>query len=182
MKILMLSGNPKSEGLCSSLETALTGGAQAGGAQVEKAALLRYKRCQVCADGWGSCREKHKCILDDGLSELQEKIRCSDAFILVTPVYWAEVAEGMKCALDRLRRCEFGKGAFAGKPAILAASPGGTGNGLLAALEQMERFCKHTGAAVFDLIGQNRWTAEYKRRAAFEAARAMASGVEPWKP
>jgi multimeric flavodoxin WrbA len=104
-------------------------------------------------------------------------VRNADQFCIITPVYWWEVSEGLKCFIDRLRRCEFGDhGALSGKQVLLVASPGGTGNGVLNCLAQMEDFCKHTGAAVFDFVGINRWNNDYKRDSAYAAARAMASG------
>jgi hypothetical protein len=84
--------------------------------------------------------------------------------------------------MDRLRRCEFATGGFdgalKGKQTLLAAVPGGSGNGLLTCLQQMERFCQHTGAVIFDFIGVNRWNRNYKRVAAYEAAKMMAQGIK----
>jgi multimeric flavodoxin WrbA len=87
------------------------------------------------------------------------------------------MAETLKTFFDRLRRCEFGQsGILAGKQVLLVASPGGTGNGMLSCLEQMDRFCRHTGAVIFDYIGVNRWNHDYKKHAVYAAARAMAEG------
>jgi hypothetical protein len=47
---------------------------------------------------------------------------------------------------------------------------------MLSCLEQMDRFCRHTGAVIFDYIGVNRWNNDYKKSAAYAAARAMAEG------
>jgi hypothetical protein len=33
---------------------------------------------------------------------------------------------------------------------------------MLSCLEQMDRFCRHTGAVIFDYIGINRWNSDYK--------------------
>ncbi len=68
------------------------------------------------------------------------------------------------------------KKALYGKPALLAASAGGSGRGTLTCLEQMERFCTHTGANVFDLLSVNRWNSDYKKEAAYSAAKALAGG------
>ncbi|MDR3209652.1 MAG: flavodoxin family protein [Oscillospiraceae bacterium] len=186
MKFLIISGNPKQDGLCKALEDAIARGARDGGAEVKTVTLERLSRCQVCGDGWGSCAREHTCVLGgDGFDALQETVRASDAFCFITPVYWGEVSEHMKGFLDRLRRCENihnGNGALSGKSVLLACSPGGTGNGLLSALEQLDRFCRHTGAVIFDYLAQNRWSAPYKQAAAYEAAKALASGVEPWRP
>jgi multimeric flavodoxin WrbA len=176
MKFLIISGNPKHDGLCHSIEEAVLSGAE--GANAETITMEGIGRCRCCRDGWGGCLEKHRCGYgDDGFYKAQDKVREADALCLLTPVYWGEMAEGILAFLDRLRRCEFGqKGALSGKPVLLIASPGGTGNGMLTCLEQMDRFCRHTGAVIFDYIGINRWNSDYKREAAYKAAKAMTGG------
>ncbi|MDR0861984.1 MAG: flavodoxin family protein [Oscillospiraceae bacterium] len=174
MKLLILSGNPKSDGLCASLEAAVANGAKSSGAEVETLTFDRLTRCRVCKDGWGTCREEHRCAFGgDGFDAAQETVRGADVYAIVTPVYWAEVTESLKSFLDRLRRCEFMTGALQGKKVLLVASAGGSGNGILTALEQLDRFCRHTGAEIYDYIGVNRRNAEYKRDAAFAAAKQL---------
>jgi multimeric flavodoxin WrbA len=178
MKYLIVSGNPKKDGLCYSVTDAVFRGAKDGGADVEILGVGKLDRCHVCADGWGSCREKHRCVFgSDGFDAAQAKIKEFDQFCFITPVYWEEMAEGLKGFFDRLRRCEFGQsGILSGKQVLITASPGGSGNGLLACLGQMDRFCRHTGAVIFDYIGVNRWNHDYKKNAAYSAAKAMAEG------
>jgi multimeric flavodoxin WrbA len=190
MKYLIITGNPKKDGLCHAEEEELIKGAKDGGAEVETLGAGKIERCHVCGDGWGSCRSEHRCSFgSDGFNEAQEKVKQADAFCFITPVYWGEMAEGLKSFFDRLRRCEATKqfegkasdSAFAGKQVLLVASPGGSGNGCLSCLEQMDRFCRHTGALIFDYIGVNRWNHDYKKKAIYAAARAMAGGREAGK-
>ncbi|MDR0286574.1 MAG: flavodoxin family protein [Clostridiales bacterium] len=178
MKFLIISGNPKKDGLCHTIIEEVACGAADAGAEVQLQLTSDMGRCRVCGEGWGICREKHYCKYgDDGFTAAQDAVKSADYICLISPVYWGEMAEGLKCFLDRLRRCEFGQnGALSGKPVLLVASPGGTGNGALSCLEQMDRFCRHTGAVIFDYIGINRWNNDYKRRAAYSAAKAMAEG------
>lgn len=178
MKFLIVSGNPKTDGLCHSITEAIQMGATAGGAQVELLSVQGTQACHVCGTGWGSCRDEHSCMFGyDGFAAAQEAVRHADALCFITPVYWGETAEGMKAFLDRFRRCEYGQaGGLSGKPVLLVASPGGSGNGLLSCLEQMDRFCRHTGAIIYDYIGVNRWNSDYKKAAAHAAAHAIASG------
>lgn len=180
MKICILSGNPKKDGLCQSVIDAAKLGAEEGGAQVEEIRLCDYKliRCQVCGEGWGPCRDENYCKFgNDGFNEIKSRLETCDAIILATPVYWWEASEAMKSFLDRLRRCEFnGQDILRGKEVLMIASAGGTGNGILECLDQMDRFCRHTGAVIFDYIGVNRWNSDYKRAAAKAAATAVASG------
>ena len=178
MDYLIISGNQKTEGLCHAITEQAHCGAKDGGAQVTILKVAELGRCRICGDGWGICREQHRCAFgEDGFNDAQALVKKADQICFVTPVYWHEMAEGLKCFLDRLRRCERGQaGALSGKQVLLIASPGGTGNGMLSCLEQMERFCRHTGAVIFDFIGINRWNNDYKSAAAYAAARAMAEG------
>ena len=178
MNFLIVTGNPKEDGLCHAIEMEIARGAQAAGAVVSTLSLAALGRCRVCGTGWGTCRNEHVCIFgDDGFADAREALRQADCLCLITPVYWGEMAEGLKGFVDRLRRCEFGtQGVLSGKPVLLVASPGGTGNGMLTCLEQMDRFCRHTGAVIFDYIGVNRWNNDYKGAAAYAAAEALASG------
>ena len=187
MKYLVITGNPKKDGMCSAITEAVRKGAEAGSAQVEILSVEKLDRCRVCGEGWGSCLKNHTCAFgNDGFAEAQKAVQAADVLCLITPVYWHEMAESLKCFIDRLRRCEFDrpwakrpenqKGALVGKQVLLIASAGGTGNGILTCLEQMDRFCRHTEAVIFDYIGINRWNCDYKKEAVFSAAKAMAEG------
>jgi multimeric flavodoxin WrbA len=178
MKYLIVTGSPKKDGLCFSVTEELLRGAKEGGAEAGILTVEKLGRCRVCGDGWGSCRERHSCAFGgDGFNGAREAVRAADQLCFITPVYWGETAEGLKGFFDRLRRCEFGQnGALSGKQVLLVASPGGSGNGMLSCLEQMDRFCRHTGALIFDYIGVNRWNNDYKKNAVYAAAKAMAEG------
>lgn len=135
-------------------------------------------RCHVCGDGWGACRSENYCTYgSDGFDEVKERIKESDVVVFATPVYWGETFELFKGFIDRLRRCEFnGTDVLRDKQVLLIATPGGTGNGMLSCFEQMDRFCRHTGAVIFDYIGVNRWNSDYKKASAKAAAYAIAIG------
>ncbi|MDR2476515.1 MAG: flavodoxin family protein [Treponema sp.] len=185
MKYLVISGNPKKDGLCASVCDEIIRGAKDGGAETELLVPGGLERCHVCGDGWGTCRAQHYCTFGhDGFTEAQQKIQQADQFCFITPVYWSEMAEALKCFFDRLRRCEalvfasrdVRPPVLEGKQVLLVASPGGSGNGAVECLDQMDRFCRHTGAVIFDYISVNRWNHDYKKTAAYAAARAMAEG------
>lgn len=182
MNTLILSGTPKSEGLCVSLVEAAASAAREASAHCDVEALSSYKLgvCAMCNDGWGTCNKEHACAYgDDGFSALQKKMAGADCVIFITPVYWGEVSEAMKGFIDRLRRCEATKRfqghtpSLDGKRCLLVASAGGSGNGILTALEQMERAVRHMNGTVHDYIGVNRWNQEYKREALREAVKGM---------
>ena len=186
MKFLIISGNPKKDGQCHAITEAVRKGAEAGSAQVDILSVEKLERCHVCGEGWGTCRTNQICAFgNDGFTEAQKAVQAADLYCFITPVYWHEMAESLKCFFDRLRRCEFAmgpsrpqgqKGSLSGKQGLLIACPGGSGNGMLTCLEQMDRFCRHTGVVIFDYIGINRWNCDYKKEAVFSAAKAMAEG------
>jgi multimeric flavodoxin WrbA len=186
MKYLIVSGNPKKDGLCHAVTEEVIRGAKDSGAEVELLPVGKLERCHVCCGGWGMCFQKHVCAFgNDGFSAAQESMKAADQLCFITPVYFGEMAESLKCFFDRLRRCECDlplhprtgqQAALSGKQILLVASPGGTGNGMLTCLEQMDRFCRHTGAVIFDYIGINRWNNDYKKSAVYAAAKAMTGG------
>ena len=175
MNYLIISGNPKSDGLCHSVQLEIERGARDGGAEVNVVTTEKFDRCRVCDAGWGPCRDEHRCTFGaDGFNNAQVAAHEADAICIITSVYWGEATESLKCFLDRLRRCEFGQsGAMSGKPVLLVASPGGSGNGMVSCFDQLDRFCRHVGATIFDYIGVNRRNCEYKRQAAYSAAKLM---------
>lgn len=180
MKAIVLSGTPKFEGLSASCVSAAAAGLEMAGASAMVISLCATSigRCKVCGDGWGICRDEHVCVYgNDGFSEVSMKIAEADALVIQTPVYWGEMSEALKSFLDRFRRCEALKEntALTGKEVLLIAAPGGSGNGLLTCLGQMERAVQQMRGHVFDYIGVNRWNQEYKLKAVTAAAEALAS-------
>jgi multimeric flavodoxin WrbA len=181
MKVVIVSGTPKREGLAfSCVQSAREGVLKAGGnCEVVNLCEAGLRLCAVCNDGWGSCRQEHVCRFgDDGFTALQDKLALADALILMTPVYWGDMSEAMKAFFDRYRRCEATKGdssALRGKRVLLVASPGGSGNGMVSCFEQMERLCRHLKAEIFDFVGVNRWNQGYKIATIGAAAAALAA-------
>ena len=190
MKLLIISGTPKKDGITHSFvekakETAEVLGV---GAEVLRLAGMNLDKCKMCGDGWGTCYGKHTCAFgeEDGFNETMKKMQDADAYVYITPVYWGGVSEEMRIFLDKLRRCqatkqwdanENEKSFLIGKPSILVAVAGGGGGGTVQTFEFLERAITHMGgnerprdtAGVYDYIAVNRWNQEYKRKA-FEAA------------
>ncbi|MGA2641658.1 MAG: NAD(P)H-dependent oxidoreductase [Spirochaetia bacterium] len=132
-------------------------------------------------NGWGTCKDAHRCKVEDGFQKAHQAIVESDALVLVTPVYWGEMSESAKALTDRLRRCEATAGEesrLKGKPVIAVAAAGGSGNGRVSCLASMERLIQHVGAQRFDMIPVNRWNREYKLRTIGESAAAVARGID----
>lgn len=192
MKILIVNGTPKEDGVCYSFVTAAEEASAEAKVEFETVRLSSEKleKCIMCDGGWGICFNKHVCIFGetDGFNTLQQKVKDASLIIYITPVYWGEISEEMKIFLDRLRRCEATKQWDAREEeisfhketgSILVASAGGGGGGTLTALEQLERAVVQMGGdewpreqvGIFDRISVNRWNQVYKRETLKEAIR-----------
>ena len=186
MRTLIVSATPKTEGHSAELTAIAAAAAERAGAECQVLHLdeLKLEACKMCGDGWGVCRDKFRCAFEaDGFDKVQEKLAWAEAVVLITPVYWWECSESMKIFMDRVRRCE-GSRMFHGmndqsllwqKPFVMVACAGGSGNGTLSALDQMDRFVYHCGGKFFDHIALNRWTFDHKKQAVDAAVFKMAS-------
>ena len=186
MKFVVVSGNPKKDGLTKRMTDEIIRGVKDGGADACEVSAYGMSYCRSCNGGAGQCLgDSHRCVFGkDGFTDAQEKIREADAVAFISPVYWEEVSESLKSFMDRFRRCESSgifnqrKAALTGKPVLLVASAGGSGLDMIEPLKEMERFVHHMGGMVFDAIGINRWNQAYKGKAIYEAAKAIAEGVK----
>jgi len=55
MKMVILSGSPKKEGLSRSIINEAIRAANDGGAEVQEISMNGMTSCRVCGDGWGAC-------------------------------------------------------------------------------------------------------------------------------
>ena len=178
MRVLLVQASPNRDGLTAACAAAAAEGARRAGAEVEDVRLndLEIGLCRACGNGWGPCRQEHRCQQEDDFQALHERVGAADAYVIVTPVYWGEPSERAKAFLDRLRRCEAPRGdasALAGKWALAVAAAGGGGGGTMTCLSSLERMLTHVRARPFDLIGIARRSREYKLEAIRRAAEAM---------
>jgi multimeric flavodoxin WrbA len=162
-KFIIITASPNTDGLTAACgKAAFDGVTNAGGTtEIIDISAAKLEPCRVCGNGWGSCRNTAKCVIGDILLDIQAKIRESDGVVLVTPVYFGQPSERMKYFLDRFRRCEaFNKDGSAanGKQIDLIAAAGGSGNGTVSCLAEMENWCRHVGATPKDRIGISRFT------------------------
>ena len=184
MNIVILSTSPNKDGLTAACTRAALEGARDSAVDAREIRIndAGIGACHACNDGWGTCRIAHECQVLDGFQAVHKDICGADAVVLVTPVYWGEMSESAKSFTDRLRRCEATAGEqsrLAGKPFILVAAAGGSGNGAVSCLASMERLTQHVGARRFDMVSVNRWNREYKIKAIRESTAAMAGELAP---
>jgi len=194
MKLLIISGTPKTDGITHSFVEKAEETAKALNVEAEviRLAGMNLTKCKMCDDGWGICFSKHYCMFgdSDGFNDLQKKVQAADAYIYISPVYWGEISEDFKIFMDKLRRCQATKqwnsneeevSFLIGKPSILVAVAGGGGGGIPSTFEDFERAISQMSgdewpretAGIFDYIAVNRWNQEYKRETLKAAIKAL---------
>lgn len=178
MMYLILSASPNIDGLTAACANAALAGFQQAGTEATHINLctLELERCRQCGNGWGSCLHEHVCIENDDIALLQQQLAAAQGLVLVTPVYYGEMAESMKSIFDRLRRCETTRGTegiLAGKPVISVAAAGGSGGGITSCLASMERLTQHMRAQVQDLIGITQKSRAYQVETIRAAAQTL---------
>ena len=181
MMYYVITASPNSDGLTAACAKAVFEGIGAAQGRVEIINISKHKLapCLICDNGWGQCRDLNACIIDDLLGEIQDKIRKSAGIILVTPVYWGQPSERMKYFLDRFRRCEaFNQAgsALKNKSVILIAAAGGSGNGTLTCLSEMENWCRHLNADLKDRISVSRFNQISMLQAIYDAGKRLVVG------
>ncbi len=159
---LIFTASPNKAGLTAACGKAAYNGISAAGGSAELIDIseLNVQSCKICGGGWGTCRSTGACVIDDSLADIQVKIRDCEGLFLVTPVYFWQPSERMKYFCDRFRRCEAFRegGSWAkGKQVNLIAAAGGTGNGTVTALAELENWCRHILAVPQERIGVTRF-------------------------
>jgi multimeric flavodoxin WrbA len=115
-RILGIIGSPRRDGNTKVLVDTVLQAAREAGALAESVVLseMEIEPCTAC----DVCRDTGRCIIEDEMHGLLEKMEASDVWVLGTPVYWWGPTAQFKAFLDRW----YGAGevvSFRGKEAIL---------------------------------------------------------------
>lgn len=74
MKFLVVSGNPKKDGLTRKMTDAILRGARDGGTEAEEISVCGMGACRCCNGGARNCLSEQKCVFGgDGFSDAQER-------------------------------------------------------------------------------------------------------------
>lgn len=97
-KVLILSGSPRKGGNSDFLCDEFMKGALEAGHQVEKIRVAEKKigycrACYACKDG--------KCIIEDDMGEVLQKMIDADVLVLASPVYFYSIDAQLKALIDR---------------------------------------------------------------------------------
>lgn len=101
MKVIAINGSPKAEGntfhalqlVCNELEK------QGIETEIIHIGNKNIRGCIAC----GACAKNlnERCIIDDDVNEIIQKMKVADGILIGSPVYYASIAGTMKCFLDR---------------------------------------------------------------------------------
>ena len=99
MKIIVINGSPRTNGLTASILHTIGSELMSSGNDVEYVDLadLDMAHCRGCC----SCYRTGRCFMDDGAERLSEKIRQADGLVLGSPTYASNVSGLMKDFIDR---------------------------------------------------------------------------------
>jgi multimeric flavodoxin WrbA len=168
MNILLISGSRNPKGQTARAAQAFLAGATDNGARTEIVFLpaMKIERCRQCDEnGWGTCRTQGRCVIEDDLAGLFEKIKRADAVVFATPVYYGDLSESLRAFLDRLRRTCWHrprKNGLEGKPAVGICVAGGGGGGSYACVVGLEKLLATCGFDILDMIPVRRQNLEMK--------------------
>ncbi|MGZ7109643.1 MAG: flavodoxin family protein [Methanobacterium sp.] len=99
-KILVLSSSPRKGGNSDMLCDQFMLGAKEAGHQSEKI-FLRDKEINYCV-ACDECKENdNKCVQNDDMAEVLEKMIAADVIVMATPVYFYTMNGQMKTLIDR---------------------------------------------------------------------------------
>jgi multimeric flavodoxin WrbA len=102
-RVLIISGSPRKGGNSDILCDEFAGGASEAGNETEKIRIAEKKigYCTACY----ACKENHRCIQNDDMEEILDKMVNADVIVLATPVYFYTMCAQMKTLIDRTLPC-----------------------------------------------------------------------------
>ena len=142
MKVLMLNGSPKANGNTALALREVASVLEKEGIEVEivQVGHLAVRGCVACL----SCRKTGKCVVDDIVNELAEKLKEADGMVVASPVYYAAANSTLTAVLDRLfYSSSFDKRMKVGA-AIAVARRGGT----TATFDQLNKYFAISGMPI----------------------------------
>lgn len=98
-KVLILSGSPRKNGNSDILCDEFMRGATEAGNEAEKIRVAEKNvgYCRACY----ACKKSGKCVIDDDMSDILQKMIDADVIVLASPVYFYSIDAQLKALIDR---------------------------------------------------------------------------------
>lgn len=116
MKVILLNGSPHKEGCTDTALREVEGSLLENGIETERIWIGGSAwGCTAC----GACKKTGRCVVDDAVNEVLEKMETADGLVVGSPVYYASPNGSLVSFLVRLF---YAGSCFAYKPAAAVAS------------------------------------------------------------
>lgn len=101
MNVIAINGSPKAEGNTYQALKIVTEAIENEGISTEIIHIgnKSIRGCIAC--GWCYEHKNEKCVFDDDVNEIIQKLKTADGIIIGSPVYYASISGTMKSFLDR---------------------------------------------------------------------------------
>lgn len=141
MKALLINGSPHPRGCTYTALSEVAGALEKNGVETE-IIQIGVKPVQGCID-CGKCADTHRCVFDDAVNVVLDKLENAQALVIGSPVYYASPNGSLLSLLDRLFFTGF---PFAGKigAAVVSARRAGT----TAALDVLNKYFLISGMPI----------------------------------
>ncbi len=148
-KVILLNGSPHEAGSTYTALCEVAGELELHGIECE--IIHIGERGHVGCNACGGCKKIGKCIIDDGVNEVAEKLELADGIVIGSPVYYASPNGNLLGFLDRL----FYSSSRTNKPmkvgaAVVSARRGGCS----AAFDALNKYFMISGMPV---VSSNYW-------------------------
>jgi len=98
--VVIISSSPRRHSNSERLCTEFMKGAEEAGNKVELI-RLREKKVNYC-NACYACKKLGRCVIDDDMNEIMDKLIAADVIVLATPVYFYSMSGQLKVFIDRL--------------------------------------------------------------------------------
>ena len=109
-KIFAVNGSPRHDGNTAAMLKNVLEVCEGAGFETElfQAGKREVRGCTSCA----GCIKSHKgrCVIDDWVTEVYQKMKEADAILLGSPTYFSDMTPELKCVIDRCGYISRGEG------------------------------------------------------------------------
>ena len=142
MKVLMLCGSPHKEGSTRAALSEMEAVFHAEGIETELLFVGSepIRGCIAC----GGCRQTGRCVFDDAVNEVADKLKDADGLVVGSPVYYASANATLIALLDRL----FHSSRFDKRMKVGAAVCSARRGGITATFDELNKYFLISGMPV----------------------------------